>query len=947
MKMPPTRFLSCRDRLECGHGGRVVLPVPPSPRPLRLADLLEATVEGCCNEGPGCSPCTRVVSILRGVDPALGAGTSPGLFSDLVALTNGVPSSGATVRLLGPPEGALRAWPARAAVDTALPEESLPLARPAALGATGTEDGLGIQASLGEEMGAAQGGVGTSGTISPRGRAGGLRPSPAGTKRMRVVAGDRERPGKQPQPPGPAAWRNDLPAEEDRLGIADEIQALTEAILLGDIEPPFVVAILGAPGAGKSSALRMIVEEVANRRALGTDPRAAVVGHPYIVHYNAWIHGREELWWSLRRAIFEAVNTQMAMERHLFEAMRYADLDATAGAAVWRVLHGDRGVLDELSDDPLAAVAAEALDDMEAGRRSSDPLWECLERGRKKERDRLSEAQQAMASTRTRLEEAKEELERQARCTLEARARREAWKKLAQEDDGFLGQALSEADLDDAADDAVASLSVARLLRVLPLPKRLLVGLGVPSILLLAAGALAFAVPALLPALAPAGVVVGLLFLAAAGVQSWLTGRAWVAERQDLLERRVEAVRARIAPDNEVVVGEIMRERRHLAGFENVKGGTWTLAGVLQGLEDELKSLEVEAERLRRRAGLTVRWHSLTEFIETPAPIPGDGDDQGLRYRVREDLEELSDALLSAGEESFPRGKPRVLLLVDDLDHCEPKRVAEFLEATQLLLNAPVFLTVVAMDLGRVSRALNQVLPHAAAGDGGAALSYLEKIVQIPYRLRPMRAEHLTGFLAAPRAPEHRWQSFLDRVARSEARSSGPEVDERDLEAIRLACARVGLGPREIKRLVNIHGLLSSIWARRAGELPPFGVRQAAILLLTLGARHAAAASELIDELADRFERESIQANWKLQSALVRMCRRHAAGGDPSGDWEDLVLHLKDRELLSSDLTLNEFGVRTTDLLRAFGFLDAGSLPVQPLPEAGIEESVPDESGEG
>ena len=77
----------------------------------------------------------------------------------------------------------------------------------------------------------------------------------------------------------------------------------------------------------------------------------------------------------------------------------------------------------------------------------------------------------------------------------------------------------------------------------------------------------------------------------------------------------------------------------------------------------------------------------------------------GLMHQVKEDIDELT-ASLTAGQwdsdkekkekrELFPRGEPRVVLFIDDLDRCPPPRVIEVLEAIQLLVHTKLFVAVV------------------------------------------------------------------------------------------------------------------------------------------------------------------------------------------------------------------------------------------------------------
>ena len=85
----------------------------------------------------------------------------------------------------------------------------------------------------------------------------------------------------------------------------------------------------------------------------------------------------------------------------------------------------------------------------------------------------------------------------------------------------------------------------------------------------------------------------------------------------------------------------------------------------------------------------------------------------------------------------FPRGKPRIVLFVDDLDRCEPERVIDVLEALQLLVKTKLFVVVVAIDSRYVCLSLEKkkykdILRSRKSPTG---MDFLEKIIQIPFRL--------------------------------------------------------------------------------------------------------------------------------------------------------------------------------------------------------------------
>jgi KAP-like P-loop domain-containing protein len=113
----------------------------------------------------------------------------------------------------------------------------------------------------------------------------------------------------------------------------------------------------------------------------------------------------------------------------------------------------------------------------------------------------------------------------------------------------------------------------------------------------------------------------------------------------------------------------------------------------------------------------------------------------------------------------------RIILYIDDLDRCPPKKVVEVLQAIHLLLFFKLFVVVVAVDARWVSRALRDQYPdlldesvssgHESSSSrrkrvpwrAASSQDYLEKIFQIPYWVRPMdgpASERFVGSIASP-----------------------------------------------------------------------------------------------------------------------------------------------------------------------------------------------------
>lgn len=140
----------------------------------------------------------------------------------------------------------------------------------------------------------------------------------------------------------------------------------------------------------------------------------------------------------------------------------------------------------------------------------------------------------------------------------------------------------------------------------------------------------------------------------------------------------------------------------------------------------------------------------------------------GLVSQIRSDFARMSELLTSRGEttntpsSSDPEQNPqlpmieRIVLYIDDLDRCPPARVIEVLEAVHLILAVPLFVVLVAVDPRWLLQSLQQhnaqllaglvERQHPVDGDDWAAspIDYLEKIIQVPYTLRPMNAAAAT-----------------------------------------------------------------------------------------------------------------------------------------------------------------------------------------------------------
>jgi WD40 repeat protein/predicted KAP-like P-loop ATPase len=196
--------------------------------------------------------------------------------------------------------------------------------------------------------------------------------------------------------------------------------------------------------------------------------------------------------------------------------------------------------------------------------------------------------------------------------------------------------------------------------------------------------------------------------------------------------------------------------------------------GDSENLVKEVAQLKLQVAEQKQRVGLTANYASLMDFVSDRLQVDDYGKRLGLMQQVKQDLAALSDRLTDWQhnreelKKFFPRGPARVVLYIDDLDRCPPDRVVEVLESVQLLLNTKLFIVVLGIDDRYIARALEQVYEGVLKRGGKpSGLDYLEKIIQIPYRMRPISSASIDGYLRAQ-----------TKIAKPQAPSTSVETDD-------------------------------------------------------------------------------------------------------------------------------------------------------------------------
>jgi hypothetical protein len=185
----------------------------------------------------------------------------------------------------------------------------------------------------------------------------------------------------------------------------------------------------------------------------------------------------------------------------------------------------------------------------------------------------------------------------------------------------------------------------------------------------------------------------------------------------------------------------------------------------------------------------------------------------------------------------------RLVVLVDDLDRCLPETAIETLEAIRLFLFVPKAAFVIAADEGMIEYAVRQHFPDLPVATGPAtyARNYLEKLIQVPFRLPSLGyAEtriYITLLLVLNEAGENSdefvklvelarqvlqrpWKGpGLDRNGVGEVLGSVPESVERALDLAHRIAPILTDGargnPRQVKRFINTMALRRAIAEER------------------------------------------------------------------------------------------------------------------------------------
>ena len=118
----------------------------------------------------------------------------------------------------------------------------------------------------------------------------------------------------------------------------------------------------------------------------------------------------------------------------------------------------------------------------------------------------------------------------------------------------------------------------------------------------------------------------------------------------------------------------------------------------------------------------------------------------GYMEDIKHDLETLEGRLHEGGNVDAPV-VGRILVLIDDLDRCEPEKAVEVLQAVNLLLNFKSFVVCLGIDARVVTGAVEKHYEGLLGKAGASGYEYLDKIVQIPFRIPEPSEDEVRTFI--------------------------------------------------------------------------------------------------------------------------------------------------------------------------------------------------------
>jgi len=468
-------------------------------------------------------------------------------------------------------------------------------------------------------------------------------------------------------------------ASSDRLNLAREVEMLASVMLARETPLPLTIGLFGDWGSGKSFFMRMLHERLETLSGLAAEERpeaAPFSRHIKQIHFNAWHYVDGNLWASLAATIFDGLVDEAGDELKQKQQDQLGAATERALTARQERLASERALRSEQEKaGRFTTIARHAVPAAVQALRDTPDLDRQLRPDRPSMSDSAEQFVAAVDAAATFGQESL--LFRELFRTELTRTRRRETLLWA----------------------VVAGAVVAGIVFLGPFAPWAEVLAGVPIVL-----------SALTPALRGAT-----RLLRRAQESRWLREKPVVDAQNRLADAELKE---RLATE-EVAAreAELARLRDRGARLHDLVRAARTEYGARLSMMSQLRK---DFEQLT--------WLLWRETGGQESPTRGPEPPEALRQAVAKVCAEGSD------RPSDTLKVDRIVLYIDDLDRCSAKDVVKVLQAVNLLLTFKLFVVVVGVD-GRwleasLSSHYNRLLR--------SPVEYLEKIIQLPFVLRPM-----------------------------------------------------------------------------------------------------------------------------------------------------------------------------------------------------------------
>lgn len=183
-----------------------------------------------------------------------------------------------------------------------------------------------------------------------------------------------------------------------------------------------------------------------------------------------------------------------------------------------------------------------------------------------------------------------------------------------------------------------------------------------------------------------------------------------------------------------------------------ILGILYTVYMIIISQSSQWTSVLLENNKYGKNVGYMEEIHEDLDFLQKYLVKSNKKDSiitKLLKYfiEIHADLGFVDDLHFQNKSSMDERIKERIFVVIDDLDRCEPDKAVEVLQAVNLLLNFESFVVCLGIDARIITRAIEEHYKNLLGNAEVSGYEYLEKIVQIPFKIPEPSKEDIAYFM--------------------------------------------------------------------------------------------------------------------------------------------------------------------------------------------------------